>query len=462
MRQEKDSLGTLDLPDDAYYGIQSLRAIQNFPISGVRIHPTFIRAYALLKLACLEANVQTGAFSDQQKADAIRAACSEVIAGKFGDQFLVDVFQAGAGTSTNMSFNEVIANRALEIFGHPKGSYDVISPNDHVNMSQSTNDTYPTAMRLAFVLLVSEKLLPALTQLEASFANKAEVFKAEIKSGRTHLQDAVPMTLGQEFGAWAAMVRSHSVRIKFAQDELLHLGIGGSAAGTGLNTPKGYKESVVANLTRQLGHPFKTSEDLFEAMQSMAPFQQLAGALKNFALDLLKISADLRLLSSGPMTGLSEIYLPAVQPGSSIMPGKVNPSILEMVSQVCLQVVGVEAVVAMGSQAGQLELNVMMPVMQYNLSFGLEILSNAVNVLSTKCIDGITSDTDRMKQYAESSASIVTALAPRIGYLEAASAAKESLATRRTITEIILERKLMTAEELADALDLLKMAHPHS
>lgn len=461
MRQERDSLGTLELQADAYYGIQTFRAVQNFPISGLTLHPTFVRAYALLKRSCLDANRSSGAFPDTPKAEAIAQACDELIEGKHRDHIVVDVFQAGAGTSTNMNLNEVIANRALEILGNERGQYDVISPNDHVNMSQSTNDSYPTAMRIGCILLLRERLYPSLDVLERSFAAKSVEFADAIKSARTHLQDAVPMTLGQEFGAWATMVRRHLERLEFAERDLAVLGIGGSAAGTGLNTPRGYKEAVVQNLSKRSGIPFTSSIDLFESMQSLASFQALAAALKNYALDLFKVSADLRLLASGPMTGLAEIILPAVQPGSSIMPGKVNPSILEMVSQVCLQLVGIEAVVAMASQAGQLELNVMMPVVQYNLSFGLEICSNTNHVLAEKCINGIAADLDRMSHYAESSASIVTALAPVIGYLEAASISKESLQTRRTITEIVLERKLMSEEELRRHLDLVHMARPH-
>lgn len=461
MREEKDSLGTLSLPDDVYYGIQTYRAVENYPISGITINPAFIRAYASLKKACLLANVSTGVFTDEAKADAILKACDEVIKGKFDDQFVVDVFQAGAGTSTNMNFNEVIANRALELSGVTRGSYDVISPNDHINMSQSTNDTYPTAMRIAATLLLHEKLFPCLIQLERSFAAKAREFDTMVKSARTHLQDAVPMTLGQEFSAWSIMMKRHVERLHHAERDIKILGIGGSAAGTGLNTPKGYKEQVVSRLNSQYGYSFQLSENLFESMQSLAPFVNLASAMKNLALDLLKISNDLRLLSSGPMTGLAEINLPTVQPGSSIMPGKVNPSILEMTSQVCLQIVGVEAVVAIASQAGHLELNVMMPVVQYNICFGIEIMSNMIGVLRSRCIDGITANEERMLQFAESSASLVTALAPRIGYLEAAAVAKESLTTRRRITEIILERGLMTEEELTATLDLVKMSKPH-
>ena len=461
MREEKDSLGTLSLPDDVYYGIQTHRAVENYPISGITIHPAFIRAYASLKKACLQANVATGAFTDEAKADAILRAADEVIKGKFDDQFVVDVFQAGAGTSTNMNFNEVIANRALEIMEVERGNYDVISPNDHVNMSQSTNDTYPTAMRIAAAILLHEKLYPAVLSLERGFSAKAREFDSVVKSARTHLQDAVPMTLGQEFSAWTTMMKRHGERLQQAERDLKLLGIGGSAAGTGLNTPKGYREAVVQKLNAMYGYRFESGENLFELMQSLAAFVHLAGAMKNLALDLMKISSDLRLLSSGPMTGLAEILLPAVQPGSSIMPGKVNPSILEMTSQVCLQIVGVEAVVAMASQAGHLELNVMMPVVQYNICFGIEILSNMMQVLRARCIDGIEADEERLQHYAETSGSLVTALAPKIGYMEAANIAKESLATKRRITELVLEKGLMSEEELAKTLDLVKMAKPH-
>lgn len=348
-----------------------------------------------------------------------------------------------------------------ELLGKPRGEYSTISPNDHVNMSQSTNDSYPTAMRVATLLLLHDELYSALSKLERSFLTKAEEFKDFVKSGRTHLQDAVPITLGQEFHAWGSMIARHQERITEAEKDLCYLGIGGSAAGSGLNTPAGYREIVVAELAGMTGLHLKPSEDLFESMQSLASFVHLAGALKNLALDLIKISHDLRLLASGPMTGLAEITLPPVQPGSSIMPGKVNPSILEMLSQVAMQVVGAESTISYASQAGNLELNVMMPVVQFNLTFSIQILSNAINILVDKCIDGIIADKERLLHYAETSGSIVTALAPSIGYLQAAEIAKESLKTRRTIRSIVLERELMSEEQLTAVLDVRAMAHPH-
>jgi len=460
MRTEKDSLGELTLPKDAYYGIQTYRAVQNYPISGLRLHPTFVRSYAILKKACAIANFRTGVL-DKALAEIIEQVCDEIIEGKLRSEFVVDVFQAGAGTSTNMNVNEVIANRALELLGKPRGEYATISPNDHVNMSQSTNDSYPTAMRVAALLLLHDELYSALSKLERSFLTKAEEFKDFVKSGRTHLQDAVPITLGQEFHAWGSMIARHQERITEAEKDLCYLGIGGSAAGSGLNTPAGYREIVVAELAGMTGLHLKPSEDLFESMQSLASFVHLAGALKNLALDLIKISHDLRLLASGPMTGLAEITLPPVQPGSSIMPGKVNPSILEMLSQVAMQVVGAENTISYASQAGNLELNVMMPVVQFNLTFSIQILSNAINILVDKCIDGIIADKERLLHYAETSGSIVTALAPSIGYLQAAEIAKESLKTRRTIRSIVLERGLMSEEQLTAVLDVRAMAHPH-
>jgi len=457
MRIEHDSLGDLELPDNAYYGIQTQRAVQNFPVSGLRPHPIFIRAYAELKKACTIVNVETGALKEKVIADAIIQACDEIIAGKFADQFVTDVFQAGAGTSTNMNLNEVIANRALEIIGEPRGTYTKISPNDHVNMSQSTNDTYPTAMRLAGLLLLRDNLFPAIDELANAFEAKEKEFADAVKSARTHLQDAVPITLGQEFGAWKAMLQHHKIRLEEARADLSELGIGGSAAGSGLNTPEGYSELVVRILSKQLKFDLLLSENLFEAMQSLAPFVHLMSALKNCALDILKISADLRLIASGPMTGFAEIQLPAVQPGSSIMPGKVNPSILEMVSQVALHVVGAEAAVAMASQAGQLELNVMMPVVQFNMCFALQIFSNALRITSEKCITGITANRERMLHFAESSSSLITALAPEIGYLKAAEIAMESLRTKRSIREIVLERGLIPEARLTKILDVLEM-----
>ncbi len=457
MRLEKDSLGTLELPDDAYYGIQTLRAVQNYPISGLRSHPTFIRAYTLLKKACARANERAGVL-DADISKQIQGVCDEIIEGKLRDQFVVDVFQAGAGTSTNMNVNEVIANRALEKSGAKRGEFDKISPNDHINMSQSTNDTYPTAMRLSSLLLLQERLFPAIEMLRLSFLAKANEFDDAVKSGRTHLQDAVPITLGQEFGAWSSMMLRHSKRLKGAEHDISFLGIGGSAAGSGLNTPPGYQGFVIEELRALIGLDVNASVDLFEAMQSLAPFVHLMSGIKNLALDIIKISGDLRLLCSGPMTGLAEITLPAVQPGSSIMPGKVNPSILEMVSQVAMQVVGSETVVSYASQGGQLELNVMMPVVQFNITFSIEIFSNALEIMAQKCIDGIVADRERMRHYAESSGSLVTALAPELGYLKSAEIAKESLKTRRSIRAIIKEQELMDEQTLNAVLDIEKMA----
>ena len=457
MRQERDSLGVLELPDDAYYGIQTLRAVQNYPISQLRLHPTFIRAYAILKKACARANERAGALKPELS-KVIQGVCDEIIGGQLRDQFVVDVFQAGAGTSTNMNVNEVIANRALEKMGGERGDYKTVSPNDHVNMSQSTNDTYPTAIRLAAMIMLREQMLPAVETLRLAFLAKADEFEDVVKSGRTHLQDAVPITLGQEFGAWREMMLRHAKRLKDAEEDLSYLGIGGSAAGSGLNTPVGYRRYVVEELHTLTGLTLHESTDLFEAMQSLAPFVHLASALKNLALDIIKISGDLRLMASGPMTGFAEIVLPAVQPGSSIMPGKVNPSILEMVSQVAMQIVGCETVVSYASQGGQLELNVMMPVVQFNLTFAMEIFSNTLEVLARKGIEGITAETERMQHYAETSGSLVTALAPEIGYLQSAEIAKESLKTKRSIRSIVLERGLMDEKQLNEVLDIVKMA----
>ena len=457
MRQERDSLGVLQLPDDAYYGIQTLRAVENYPISQLRLHPTFIRAYAILKKACARANERAGALKPELS-KVIQEVCDEIIGGQLRDQFVVDVFQAGAGTSTNMNVNEVIANRALEKMGGERGDYKTVSPNDHVNMSQSTNDTYPTAIRLAAMIMLREQMLPAVETLRLAFLAKADEFEDVVKSGRTHLQDAVPITLGQEFGAWREMMLRHAKRLKDAEEDLSYLGIGGSAAGSGLNTPVGYRGYIVEELHTLTGLTLHESTDLFEAMQSLAPFVHLASALKNLALDIIKISGDLRLMASGPMTGFAEIVLPAVQPGSSIMPGKVNPSILEMVSQVAMQIVGCETVVSYASQAGQLELNVMMPVVQFNLTFAMEIFSNTLEVLARKGIEGITAETERMQHYAETSGSLVTALAPEIGYLQSAEIAKESLKTKRSIRAIVLERGLMDEKQLNEVLNIVKMA----
>ncbi|OGL46648.1 MAG: aspartate ammonia-lyase [Candidatus Schekmanbacteria bacterium RBG_16_38_11] len=443
-RKEKDSLGEKLVPDKAYYGIQTLRAVENFPISGFYLPPEMIAAIAKIKIAAARANIDLKKL-DKKKGSAIIKASSEILEGKFDDHFPVDAFQAGAGTSSHMNLNEVIANRACEILGGNKGDYNLVHPNDHVNMGQSTNDVIPTAMRIA-ALPMAEKLLHEMKQLEDTFNKKGEEFKNIIKSGRTHLQDAVPMALGNEFKAYGENVKRWRTRITRASESLEELGIGGSAVGSGINTQPRYRGKVVKYLGAITGLNLKPAKDLFEAMQSMAPFTEVSGALKNFALDLVRICNDLRLLSSGPRTGLSEIVLPPVQPGSSIMPGKVNPVIAEMTDMAAFQVIGNDLVISMAAQAGQLELNVMMPVITFNLIFSLKILTGALSALREKCVKGIKANKETCKRYAESSLGLATVLNPYIGYQAAAEVAKESYRTGKSIVDIIREKKLMDEE----------------
>jgi len=457
-RIEKDSLGEKRVPADAYYGVQTQRAVENFPISGLRPKPRFIDAVIYIKKAAAGVNSSLGLL-DSRKARAIIQACDEILGGKLRDQFVVDVYQAGAGTSHNMNANEVIANRAIEILGGKRGDYSVVHPNDDVNMSQSTNDVIPTAIHLGALLLLRE-LLPALESLEDTFAAKERELNGVLKSARTHLQDAVPIRLGQEFGAYARNMKRHRRDIEQTSEGLRQLGIGGTAAGTGLNAHPEYRKRMVDTLSGELGETLSMAEDYFEAMQSMAPSVAASGALRNLAQDLIRIANDLRLLGSGPKTGLFEIRLPAVQPGSSIMPGKVNPSIAEMVDMVGFQVLGCDLTVTLAAQAGQLDLNVMMPVIAYNLFHSIEILTSSIRVLAEKTVAGIVANEERCREYAEGSMSIVTVLNPHIGYSMAAEVAKEYLASGKSIREILLERKLFTPEELDAIFDLRKMTEP--
>jgi aspartate ammonia-lyase len=454
-RTEKDSLGEFEVPARAYYGIQTRRAVENFQISGLGTWPEFVDAVVQIKKAAARVHGTLGILPSDTT-NAIVAAADEILAGKHRDQFLVDVFQAGAGTSHHMNVNEVIANRAGELLGATRGDYSKVHPNDHVNYGQSTNDVIPTAIRLGGVSL-SIRLDAKLELLADAFAERAKLFEDVVKSGRTHLQDAVPVTLGQEFAAFAQITRDHRRLLAQAADELRSLGIGGSAAGTGLNTHPAYREMIVRTLSEQVGTHLREAPDLMAAMQSMAPFVAVSSALRNLALDLVKIANDIRLLASGPMTGLAEIELPAVQPGSSIMPGKVNPVLAEMLDMVCFQVVGNDATIAMASQAGQLELNVMMPVIAFDLFFSLRILTSAIDSFATKCVSGIVANVERSKQFAELSLSNVTVLNPHIGYAKAAEIAKRALAEHRTLRELVLDENLMSSEELDKILDLRSM-----
>jgi aspartate ammonia-lyase len=454
-RIEKDSLGEREIPAHAYYGIQTARAVENFPISGWKPFPALVAATVQIKKAAARANSALGAL-DSRMAAAIEAAADEVLQGKFRDQFVVDPFQAGAGTSHNMNANEVLTNRAIELLGGEKGDYSIVHPNDHVNMGQSTNDVFPTAMRLA-ALDLTQTFTLTLDRLKTSFSKKAIEFDLVVKSGRTHLQDAVPVRLGQEFGAYATAIDRNSLRVRQAADELREIGLGGTAAGTGLNAAPGYRSRVVEELNAVTGYDLRAARDYFEAMQSMSPFVNLSGALRTLATDVMRIANDLRLLSSGPNTGLAEINLPAVQPGSSIMPGKVNPVMAEMTNMVCFQVLGNDSVIAQAAQAGQLELNVMMPVIAFDLLMSLTILTNALAALGERCIDGITANEERCRWYVERSVALVTALNPKIGYARAAEVAKRAIAKGKTIRETIAEEGLLSPEELAEVMDTYAM-----
>jgi aspartate ammonia-lyase len=454
-RLERDSLGEVLIPESAYYGPQTARAIENYPISGLRVHSSMVENYVLLKKICAEVHRDLGLL-DPVRAKAIIQAASEIESGALGDQFVVDAFHSGAGTSFHMNVNEVLAGRANEIMSGRRGGNSPVHPNDHVNMSQSTNDTFPTVMRMA-ACRKAQPMLHAIRELGDALAAKGEEFKDMVKSGRTHLQDAVPLTLGQEFSAYAATVREAKNAVAAAARLLEPLGIGGSAAGTGLNTPPGFRNLVVEKISLHTGLPFRPASDLCAAMQSHLPLVLLSASLRALAIELTRICNDLRLLGSGPGTGLNEIHLPAVQPGSSIMPGKVNPSILEMTNMVCYQVIGNDAAIAWAAAAGQLELNVMMPVLAHNILQSLEIFTNAMHILSTRCICGITADAGRCRRYAESSAALATALNPHLGYDRVAEIVKEALSSGQTIVEVARKRAGLPEEELNRILDIASM-----
>ena len=445
-RREIDPLGEKAIPKNSYYGIQTLRATENFPVSGIKAPIQFIKAYVLIKKAAAIANSQVG-WLDQKIAKAIIDACDEVIAGKLLDQFMVDVFQAGAGTSFNMNVNEVLANRALEFLGKQKGDYKIVNPNDHVNMGQSTNDTFPTALHVS-ILLSLQPLLLALEDLTGAFEELAKKNSHVLKSGRTHLQDAVPVTVGQEFSAYGSAVANACNELGKRQENLYVVALGGTATGTGTNAHPDYKQVAVAELAKLTGFPLKASKNNFEALQSHRAAQSVSSGLKELALELIRIANDLRLLASGPTTGLNEITLPPVQPGSSIMPGKVNPVMAECLDMVAFQVVGNDLTTALAVQAGQLELNVMTPAIMYNMLFSIQILSNYIPVFTKKCIKGITVNEKQCEQNLEKNPSLATLLAPKIGYLEAAKIAKQAQAENRTVKEVVLEKGLLSSEEL--------------
>jgi len=457
-RTEKDSLGFKEVPADAYYGIQTARAIENFPISGLRAHATLIRAIAMVKEAAAEANRDLGLL-DARTADAVIQAAQEIQRGQWHAHVVVDVFQAGAGVSFHMNANEVIANRASELLGGKLGEYRHAHPNDHVNYGQSTNDVFPTAMRLA-TLLELEKLYAALDGLTAALEAKGREFHSILKSGRTHMMDAVPMRLGQEFTAYAGAIARAKKAIEQQSDLLRELGLGGSAVGTGINTHPDYRERAVANLARISSQKLTPVDDMRYAMQSNLAMSAVSSALRNLALEVIRISNDLRLLASGPNTGLAEINLPALQPGSSIMPGKINPVMAELAAMVSFQVIGYDTAVALAVQAGQLELNVMMPTMAHSVLTSITILSNMLRQLTDFCIKGITATEERCEFYAQSTVSLATALNPYIGYAKAAEIAKESVATGKTIIEIARSKGYLSDEQIKEILDPARMTEP--
>jgi len=454
-RIEKDPLGEKPVPADALYGIQTLRAVENFPISGLRPLPAFVDAVVWIKRSAALTHKETGRL-DPSYADAIVRATDEILAGQHRDQFVVDVYQAGAGTSHNMNCNEVLANRANELLGSARGRYAPVHPNDHVNMAQSTNDVIPTAMRLA-TLATLPGLLAGIDLLVAAFEDRGRKFDHVIKSGRTHLQDATPIRLGQEFQAYAHTLARHRRKLEQAADWLKDLGIGGTAVGTGLNAEPEYPALMVKHLRQISGLDLRVGEDRIQLMQSMGDIASFSGAFRAYVLDLAKIGNDIRLMVSGPRTGIAEIMLPAVQPGSSIMPGKINPSIVEMVNQVCFQALGLDLTVALAAEAGQLELNVMMPVITHNIVFGLGIVGNATRVFAEKCVQGIEADEALCAHWLERSPALVTALAPKIGYADSAKLAKEAIATGLTVKELVIKKGLLNGAELESVLDLRAM-----
>ena len=443
-------MGIREIPDDAYWGAQTSRAVENYPISGERAHPEMILAYARIKRACAETNSEMARLSEE-KARAIVAACDEVVAGKHHEQFVVDVYQAGAGTSFHMNVNEVLAGRAAELLGKPRGDRQAVNPNDDVNLGQSTNDTFPTALHMA-ALAVGRRLSAEIGLLADSFARKGGEFDGIVKSGRTHLMDAVPVTLGQEFKAFAAALSHRRQAVDGALDGLLPLALGGSAAGTGLNTPPGFREKAVAKLAGLTGEKFVPIPDAREGLQSRAAAGDYSAALRNFAVELNRIANDLRLLASGPATGLDEIRLPAVQPGSSIMPGKVNPSLLECLNMLCFQLIGFDAANALAVGAGQLDLNVMMPLLAHNLTRAPQLFVNFLPIVRTRCVDGITPNPEKCRHYLEESPSVITALTPKIGYAKAAEVFKEAVARGVRVRTVLLERKIVTEAELDAAM----------
>lgn len=459
-RQEHDLLGYREVPIDAYYGIQTLRAYENFTVSGVRLHQfsTFIRAFATVKKAAAIANNKVGVLNSTVQ-EAIVAACDDLIDNKYHDQFIVDMFQGGAGTSTNMNANEVIANRALEILGHKKGDYQYVHPNNDVNLSQSTNDAYPTAMKIALDDYCA-RLLDKMEILYNSLKNKSVELADKLKMGRTHLQDAVPMTAGQEFDAFATMIKKEMTRIESTRALFHEINMGGTAIGTGLNAPVGYSEACAQTLEELTGRPYYIAKDLIEATQDTSAYVALSGNLRLLAARLSKIANDLRLQSSGPRAGLAQYRLPEMQPGSSIMPGKINPVIPEVVNQTCFHVIGIDTAIVMASESGQLQLNVFEPVMAFNLFTGMSMLANVCEVFATRCIDGLMMNNEACRIQVFNNIGLVTALNPHLGYESSSYVAKKAQETGGSVYDIVLGEKLMSKETLDYVLSPANMVYP--
>lgn len=458
MRKEHDFLGEIEVPDEAYYGVQTMRAIENFTITGRRLDEDFIKSLAKVKKAAAQANMETGRL-DRKIGNALVQAAEEIIDGEFIDQFPVDPIQGGAGTSINMNMNEVLCNRALEIIGEAKGRYDIISPNNHANMAQSTNDSLPTAIKVCLTYK-SHNVTNALDYLARALEDKAEEYKDILKMGRTHLQDAVPITLGQEMGSYASAVRRSIKRIEWAIDSIRLINMGGTAVGTGLNAEPRYIKIVARKLREITGENFETSTNIIDATNNTDGFVDVSSALKNTALVLIKMANDFRLMASGPRCGLNELFLPKRQPGSSIMPGKVNPVIAEVMDQACYQVIGNDLAVTMGVENGQFELNVMEPIMAYNLCSSMNYLANASRTFVDKLLVGLEPNREQCQKWLDSSVGVVTALLPHLGYEQCSMLAKEAYATRRPIREIILEKGILTEEQLKVYMSPEKMTRP--
>jgi len=457
-RIEHDTMGSMQVPENAYYAAQTQRAVENFPVSGLRLQPEFVSAQAIIKRAAAKVNADAGLL-DRAVSQAIMRAADEIIAGQFADQFVVDVFQAGAGTSQNMNVNEVLAARAAEIMGAARGA---VHPNDHANMSQSTNDTIHAAIHIAGLAAVHSKLLPALDELHAALARKAGEFDDVVKIGRTHLQDATPIRMGQLFSGYAAQIARARRRVESASEALRELAVGGTAVGTGLNTPPGFRQSMCTEISALTGLEFRIPENPFEAQHCFDAVVEVCGALRVLVTALRKIADDFRLLGSGPRTGLGELKLPPVQPGSSIMPGKVNPVMAEMLNMACFHALGLDAAIVAAAQAGQMELNVMMPVIAYDFLQEIQILAGAVRAFSNRCVNGLEADREVCQRHAEMSNALATALAPEIGYARAADIAKKALDMNMTVREAARSENLMSDEKLDSLLNIKRMTEDPS